>query len=115
MPPRDPITPGGLRARVRQSVGVAVGLGLASGETVGDGSDDGPPATAEAYGSGVRDGTPERVGTGEADGVDAGAPPACSVQLVPSHVQVSPITSPAAEVDPRSSPPTSRAGPVGRS
>ncbi len=66
----------------------------------------------EVDGTGGRDGTPERVGTGVADAVAVGAPPSCSVQLVPSQVQVSPITSPAAEVDPSSCPPKSTTWPV---
>jgi hypothetical protein len=70
------------------------------------------PATADAEGKDGSEGTPGVVGTGVADGVDTGAPAACSVQLVPSQVQVSPIASPAVEVDPASSPPKSTTWPV---
>ncbi len=89
---------------VAVAVGVAAADGEAGADACGVGNGD---VTAEADGSGGRDGTPDAMGTGVADGVDVGAPPACSVQLVPSQVQVSPSTSPAAEVDPTSCPPKS--------
>jgi hypothetical protein len=93
---------------------VEEGDGLAAGEADADAIEDGDglPATAEPDGSGGKDGTPEAVDTGVADAVAVGALPSCSVQVVPSQVQVSPITSPAADVDPRSSPPRRTTWPV---
>jgi hypothetical protein len=88
----------------------AVAEGEADADAVEDG--DGLPATAEADVGGGRDRTPDAVGTGVVDGVGVGALPPCRVQVVPSQVQVSPITSPAADFDPGSSPPKSTTWPL---
>src|ERR1019366_3143950 len=77
-------------AIVGRAPAVAVAVAEAEADAGGVEDGDGLPATAEADGTGDRGGTPVVVGTGVADGVGVGAPPSCSVQLVPSPVHVSP-------------------------
>ena len=111
------VLPTGGRLAVVDGTGVGAGdvvpgvaEALAAGVEVGGAL----PATAEAEGRGGSEGRTVAVGTGiaEPDGVDDGAVPSCSVQSVPSQVQVSPTTPPAVDVEPGASPPNSTTCPV---
>ena len=111
------VLPTGGRLAVVDGTGVGAGdvvpgvaEALAAGVEVGGAL----PATAEAEGRGGSEGRTVAVGTGiaEPDGVDDGAVPSCSVQSVPSQVQVSPTTPPAVDVEPGTSPPNSTTWPV---
>src|ERR1017187_8890618 len=91
------------------AVAEAVAVAVAVAEAFGAGERD---VTGEVEGTSGRDGTPSAVGTGMAEDAGVGALPSRSVQVVPSQVHVSPATSPAADVDPRASPPKSTTWPV---